>query len=119
MVCCVFSPFALATLSIFTFVFFFLMIRRPPRSTLFPYTTLFRSVRVLDAVGMVGAPGGRRRAEERVAGRGLGRREERVEHGRRHRRTQNRPTTLPSASMSIVSAPGAFGSPGIVRTSPA
>src|SRR5437762_11028622 len=25
---------------------FFLMIRRPPRSTLFPYTTLFRSVRV-------------------------------------------------------------------------
>src|SRR5258708_11341154 len=26
-------------------VFFFLMIRRPPRSTLFPYTTLFRSVR--------------------------------------------------------------------------
>src|SRR5258706_5714119 len=28
-----------------TFVFFFLMIRRPPRSTLFPYTTLFRSVR--------------------------------------------------------------------------
>src|SRR2546422_7758801 len=25
------------------FVFFFLMIRRPPRSTLFPYTTLFRS----------------------------------------------------------------------------
>src|SRR2546422_9389472 len=26
-------------------LFFFLMIRRPPRSTLFPYTTLFRSVR--------------------------------------------------------------------------
>src|SRR3712207_7900194 len=26
-----------------THVFFFLMIRRPPRSTLFPYTTLFRS----------------------------------------------------------------------------
>src|SRR5258708_27110447 len=26
--------------------FFFLMIRRPPRSTLFPYTTLFRSVRI-------------------------------------------------------------------------
>src|SRR3712207_8736353 len=25
-------------------VFFFLMIRRPPRSTLFPYTTLFRSL---------------------------------------------------------------------------
>src|SRR2546429_7327490 len=26
-------------------IFFFLMIRRPPRSTLFPYTTLFRSPR--------------------------------------------------------------------------
>src|SRR5437868_15484436 len=29
------------------FFFFFLMIRRPPRSTLFPYTTLFRSVMAL------------------------------------------------------------------------
>src|SRR5215475_15340073 len=29
----------------FLFFFFFLMIRRPPRSTLFPDTTLFRSVR--------------------------------------------------------------------------
>src|SRR2546426_3990596 len=29
-----------------TSLFFFLMIRRPPRSTLFPYTTLFRSERV-------------------------------------------------------------------------
>src|SRR3712207_7849582 len=28
--------------------FFFLMIRRPPRSTLFPYTTLFRSIEVVD-----------------------------------------------------------------------
>src|SRR5256885_9077137 len=27
------------------FFFFFLMIRRPPRSTLFPYTTLFRSIK--------------------------------------------------------------------------
>src|SRR2546427_7809933 len=31
--------------------FFFLMIRRPPRSTLFPYTTLFRSVfRLIEAL---------------------------------------------------------------------
>src|SRR2546427_267560 len=30
--------------------FFFLMIRRPPRSTLFPYTTLFRSVGWIVAV---------------------------------------------------------------------
>src|SRR2546425_3127746 len=29
-------------------LFFFLMIRRPPRSTLFPYTTLFRSKRIPD-----------------------------------------------------------------------
>src|ERR1017187_2272049 len=29
---------------------FFLMIRRPPRSTLFPYTTLFRSVRGLASI---------------------------------------------------------------------
>src|SRR5260370_4932696 len=29
--------------SLFLISFFFLMIRRPPRSTLFPYTTLFRS----------------------------------------------------------------------------
>src|SRR2546422_5105890 len=28
-------------------IFFFLMIRRPPRSTLFPYTTLFRSAPLL------------------------------------------------------------------------
>src|SRR2546430_17722324 len=33
------------------FIFFFLMIRRPPRSTLFPYTTLFRSVRADDRAG--------------------------------------------------------------------
>src|SRR5256885_13645677 len=29
--------------------FFFLMIRRPPRSTLFPYTTLFRSIKRLES----------------------------------------------------------------------
>src|SRR5205823_12858900 len=33
----------LLTLSVCSSFFFFLMIRRPPRSTLFPYTTLFRS----------------------------------------------------------------------------
>src|SRR2546427_3104498 len=36
------------------FLFFFLMIRRPPRSTLFPYTTLFRSGRGL-VVASVGS----------------------------------------------------------------
>src|SRR5690242_21176168 len=33
------------------YLFFFLMIRRPPRSTLFPYTTLFRSERAREYVG--------------------------------------------------------------------
>src|SRR2546427_13289565 len=33
----------MSTLISFFVFFFFLMIRRPPRSTLFPYTTLFRS----------------------------------------------------------------------------
>src|SRR5256885_9012510 len=35
-------------------IFFFLMIRRPPRSTLFPYTTLFRSL-VVDEACVIGA----------------------------------------------------------------
>src|SRR3712207_7636568 len=38
--------FAIVLMALFLryrFFFFFLMIRRPPRSTLFPYTTLFRS----------------------------------------------------------------------------
>src|SRR2546430_13001488 len=39
-------------------VFFFLMIRRPPRSTLFPYTTLFRSQigRRVPSTGLPGWP---------------------------------------------------------------
>src|SRR3712207_7243140 len=43
------------------------MIRRPPRSTLFPYTTLFRS-RLLDPVGVErGHVQDRREVEERLA----------------------------------------------------
>src|SRR2546422_5764300 len=37
--------------------FFFLMIRRPPRSTLFPYTTLFRSAEALDGVVLIDEDG--------------------------------------------------------------
>src|SRR2546429_9879621 len=45
------------------FFFFFLMIRRPPRSTLFPYTTLFRSQPLLEPhVGF--APGLRPRGHQ-------------------------------------------------------
>src|SRR2546423_10038591 len=36
----------LTVLQLLFLFFFFLMIRRPPRSTLFPYTTLFRSQRI-------------------------------------------------------------------------
>src|SRR3712207_9487304 len=43
-------------------LFFFLMIRRPPRSTLFPYTTLFRS-----GAEAVDQPAPRRRRRARVA----------------------------------------------------
>src|SRR3712207_7959354 len=70
------------------YFFFFLMIRRPPRSTLFPYTTLFRSAApVGDDVGhgglrdhlrpvvrrgwdRHGRPGGRRPGGDRRAGPG-------------------------------------------------
>src|SRR5688572_30868418 len=37
--------------------FFFLMIRRPPRSTLFPYTTLFRSTSYVGWARLVAASG--------------------------------------------------------------
>src|SRR2546430_5411452 len=63
-------------------VFFFLMIRRPPRSTLFPYTTLFRSggpgrparqraegLRLLEEAGVLGgvsAPGRIRTSDQQL-----------------------------------------------------
>src|SRR5687767_15630555 len=62
---------------------FFLMIRRPPRSTLFPYTTLFRSGEVPaggmdDALGLSGRPRGVQDEEQilrihRLGGSGQGR----------------------------------------------
>src|SRR3712207_8605598 len=56
-------------------LFFFLMIRRPPKSTLFPYTTLFRSMRAVGGLfvrfqprgirgGHAGHDGGRERAPD-------------------------------------------------------
>src|SRR5207248_10156083 len=45
-VCITNTTFLLKFSLINLFFFFFLMIRRPPRSTLFPYTTLFRSEEV-------------------------------------------------------------------------
>src|SRR6266496_4845206 len=60
--------------SLFTFpsffsFFFFLMIRRPPRSTLFPYTTLFRSPSPSRTWPVPARPrtNGRRRSEEHTS----------------------------------------------------
>src|SRR2546430_16424645 len=53
-------------------LFFFLMIRRPPRSTLFPYTTLFRSNRTDpcgDAAARLGKRGIRRHATDQGSAR--------------------------------------------------
>src|SRR6266513_3605753 len=63
------SPAALYTSKLS--VFFFLMIRRPPRSTLFPYTTLFRSPTCRGPRRGPSAPGcgasARRRSEEHTS----------------------------------------------------
>src|SRR2546422_8466652 len=47
--------------------FFFLMIRRPPRSTLFPYTTLFRSRDLARREAVDGLAAERERAEDPAA----------------------------------------------------
>src|SRR5204863_8798249 len=46
-------------------VLFFLMLRRPPRSTLFPYTTLFRSINRVGKAGYIEVPS---RLEEQTLG---------------------------------------------------
>src|SRR3712207_8948909 len=84
--------------------FFFLMIRRPPRSTLFPYTTLFRSI------GQ-GVERDRGEAEEdelqgNLAGRGIDElRHEGEEEGRRLRvqRFQDRKSTRLNSSHANIS----------------
>src|SRR3712207_8993432 len=53
-------------------LFFFLMIRRPPRSTLFPYTTLFRSVEHAGAALLVGVAAGGDDGAQRVGHAALG-----------------------------------------------
>src|SRR5205807_9084760 len=81
------------TLSPHSFFLFFLRIRRPPRSTLFPYTTLFRSPLRLPSLGRAG-PRPRPRASRPgavsrprpPAGRGHRRRPLRPPRARRHAR---------------------------------
>src|SRR5258706_13534899 len=60
-------------LSLVPLFFFFLMIRRPPRSTLFPYTTLFRSLARLVQQQRAGVG---ERASHLLCGRKAGRSEE-------------------------------------------
>src|SRR2546423_14432719 len=57
---------------LFFVFFFFLMIRRPPRSTLFPYTTLFRSRRSCGSAASwsdIAPPDGQRGCNAGAAGR--------------------------------------------------
>src|SRR3712207_8068357 len=64
--------------------FFFLMIRRPPRSTLFPYTTLFRS--------SLPAHPARRGARSAARGRARGAGRDEARRHRPRRRARDRPT---------------------------
>src|SRR5260370_16124688 len=45
------------------------MIRRPPRSTLFPYTTLFRSMSIVEATGLPACIAGKKRQRFSVSSR--------------------------------------------------
>src|ERR1039457_7524935 len=62
-------PSVLAS-TLYIIIFFFLMIRRPPRSTLFPYTTLFRSTMDQEqkmAIAVTPAPPYYARSEEHTS----------------------------------------------------
>src|SRR5207249_11642411 len=72
------------------FSFFFLMIRRPPRSTLFPYTTLFRS-----CVGAAAGTAKEVRLHRGARGRG------RPSAARAQRRGDRKSTRLNSSHVSI------------------
>src|SRR2546421_1126234 len=56
--------------------FFFLMIRRPPRSTLFPYTTLFRSIGLVEPLEKYGSVSTRVRGLHRFIGEAIATRNE-------------------------------------------
>src|SRR5687768_18433224 len=75
----------LSTLSLYSHfsLFFFLMIRRPPRSTLFPYTTLFRSLRDGGQLHEEAALPGREGVPTRARRAGTSRRADRARKGDR------------------------------------
>src|SRR5256885_10837800 len=77
------------------FIFFFLMIRRPPRSTLFPYTTLFRS--------SAGHDGVRPRVGHRQQHRGDRADDERGEPARHQHDHQDRKSTRLNSSHLVIS----------------
>src|SRR5258708_17892715 len=79
------------------------MIRRPPRSTLFPYTTLFRSLRISGRADRPWASAGRgRRARHRVADL-LGADGDGIAEVRRLRAAQDRKSTRLNSSHQIIS----------------
>src|SRR2546426_1807586 len=79
------SSYLVSTLIFLFLFFFFLMIRRPPRSTLFPYTTLFRSG-AFDPPRVAARRGTIRRVELRGAAGGAARvGAVRLREGRLHR----------------------------------
>src|SRR2546430_10236957 len=83
-----------------TVCFFFLMIRRPPRSTLFPYTTLFRSPRSHPAprtAGLLHRVGPRRPG----AGHGVPPVGRTARRGRDRRRADRKSTRLNSSHSQI------------------
>src|SRR5437588_4685179 len=82
-------------------LFFFLMLRRLPRSTLFPYTTLFRSTRASGAGRLLPAPrrAGRPRDEGGRGSRGRPRGHDAAHAGRgRSRRSEEHTSELQSHS---------------------
>src|SRR3712207_7372851 len=91
--------------------FFFLMIRRPPRSTLFPYTTLFRSLSLLQPLAQL-LPASthrsphlvcrcRRRLQERRLGAPTGQRLQQREVARRLQLLDRKSTRLNSSHANI------------------
>src|SRR5258708_33684224 len=83
-----------SVMTFFIFLFFFLMIRRPPRSTLFPYTTLFRSHKMAVAALDHWGPGHERRTDHRHRPELPGRPAR--GHGRRRARSEEHTSELQS-----------------------